>query len=138
MADFFAFCHYLNQLIRKVLRMRSHKTDALQSFHFFQHGKKLGKGHWIFQSFSVGIYILSQKHYFGNSVCHKTFHFLYNGFRFPASLSSSNIRHNTVATEVIAAKHDIYTGFERIVALCGKILHDLIRSIPDIHDLHVR
>ena len=138
MADFIAFCHNFNQFIRKIFWMGSHKTNTLQSFHLFQHSEKLGKGHWIFQSFSVGVYILSQKHYLGNSVRHKSFHFLYNGLRFTASLSSSYIRHNTVAAEVVAAKHDIYTGFERIVTLCGKILHNLIRSLPDIYDLHVR
>ena len=137
MADLFAVCHSFNQLIRKILRMGSHKADALQSLHLFQHLKKLCKSHRFFQSLTVRVYVLPKKHYLRNTICNQTFHFFYNSLRLTASLTSSYIRNDTVTAEVIAAKHNIDARFKGIVSFCRKILHDLICTFPDIYYLMV-
>ena len=66
----------------------------------------------MFQILSIGVDILSQKHDFHYAVFYQSFNLPDNIFRLSAALPSPHIGHNAVAAEVVAAKHDIDTGFE--------------------------
>ena len=116
MTDFFALCHNLNQLVRKILGMRGHEPNPFQSIDLFYHRQKLRKGHRVFQSFSIGIHVLTKKHDFHHTVSHQLFDFVDDSLRLPASFSSANIGNDAIAAEVVAAEHDIYTGFKRIIS----------------------
>ena len=118
--------------------MRGHKPDPPQSFNLLYFLKKLGKSHRLFQIFSIRIYILSQKHDFHHSICHQTFNLPDNIPWIPAPLSSSYIGNNTIAAEIIAAKHNVDTGFKRIFPLNRKILYNLVCILPDVNDHPVR
>ena len=61
-----------------------------------------------------------------------------NIFRIPASLTTTDIRYDTVTAEIIASKHDVDTGFELILSVYRQVFHDLIRIFPDIDDHAVR
>ena len=87
--------------------MRGHKPDSLQPLNLIDLSQKLGKGNRRFQVFSIRIHILSQKHNLYNAVCHQLSDFIQDILRPAASLSSPHIGNNTVAAEVIAAKHNI-------------------------------
>src|SRR5699024_682547 len=97
--------------------------DPLQPLDLLYLLEKLSKGHRFFQIFSIRIYILSQKHDFHNSICHQTFNLPDNILWIPAPFSSSYIRNNAIAAEIIAAKHNVDTGFKRIFPLNRKILY---------------
>ena len=53
--------------------------------------------------------------------------------RLPAPLPAPHIRNDTVAAEIVAAKHDIDAGLKGVLPLYRKILHDLVCILPDIH-----
>ena len=108
-ADFFGCFHDCNQIIRQIFRMRRHKPNPLQSLNLLYHLQKLRKGDRLFQIFSVRIHILPKQHDLNYPVCHQTFNLPDNILRLPAPLPAPHIRHNTIAAEVVAAKHDIYT-----------------------------
>ena len=113
--------------------MRSHKTNTFQSFNLLDFLKQLCKADWVFQILAVGIDILSKEHDFLHAICHVTLNLTNNILRFTASLTATHIRNNTVTAEIVAAEHDIDTGFEGILALIRQIFHDLVGILPDIH-----
>ena len=133
-ADLLGMLHHLDQLIRQILGVGGHETDPLQSFDSFYILQKLCKGNGLFQIFTVRIYILSQEHDLYNAVCHQTLDLPDDILRITASLSAADIGDNTIAAEIIAAEHNIDTGFERILSLHRQIFHDLVRILPDIND----
>ena len=87
----------------------------------------------MFQCLSIGINVLSQKHNFRYTVSHQTLDLFYDRLRFATLLSSSYIWYNTVTAEIIAAKHDIHTGFKGILSLYRQVFYDLICIFPYIH-----
>ena len=131
-ADLFAVAHRIDQLLREILRVGGHETDPLKTFDLFHSSQEFRKCDRIFQILSVGVDVLSQKHDFHDTVSHQSLDLLNNIFRLPASLASAHIRHDAVAAEVIAAEHDVDTGFERILSLDREFLHDLVCSFPYI------
>ena len=137
-ADFFGSAHHFDQFIRQIFWMGRHKPDSLQSLDFFNLLKKLCKCHRMLQILSIGIDILSQKHNLHNSVCYETLNLTYDRFRVSAAFPSTHIWYNTVTAEIIAAEHDINTGFERILSLNRKVFNDLICIFPDINYHPVR
>ena len=126
--------HHIDQLIRQIHRMRSHKTDPLQSLDLIHLLQKLRKGDRMLQILSIRIDILSQQHNFNNTICHQLFDLLNDLLRFPAALPSPDIWHDTIAAEVVAAKHNVNTALKGIFPLDRKLLHNRIRVLPDIHD----
>ena len=135
MTDFLTLRHSRNQFVRKILRMRSHKTDTFQAFYVFQHFQKLCKCYRMFQRLTVRVYILSQKHNLRHPISNQTFYFFDNCLRLTAAFTSTYIRNDTVTAEIIAAKHDIDTGFKCIISFCRKVLNNLVGTFPDVYDL---
>lgn len=41
---------------------------------------------------------------------------------------------DAIAAEIVAAKHDVDTGFKEIFPVTGQIFHDLVGVLPDIDD----
>ena len=117
--------------------MRSHKPDSLQPLDLLHLLKKLCKSHRILQSLSIRVYILSQKHNLCNAIRHQSLYLFHNRLRLTASFTPSYIRHNAITAEIITSKHNIHTGLKRIITLCRQLLHDLIRTLPDIDQLAV-
>ena len=113
--------------------MRSHKTNTFQSFNLLDFLKQLGKADWVFQILTIGIDILSKEHDFLHAICYVTLNLTDNILRFTASLTTTHIRDNTITAEIVAAKHDIDTCFERVLAFIRQILHNLIGIFPDIY-----
>ena len=89
----------------------------------------------MLQRLTIRVNILSQKHYFCHTICNQCFDFFHDCFRLAALLSSSYIRHDAIAAEIIAAKHNIYTCFKGIFTISRHSLYDLIRLFPDVNDL---
>ena len=118
--------------------MRSHKPDSLQSLDLLHLLKKLCKRHRILQSLSIRVYILSQKHNLCNAIRHQSLYLFHNRLRLTASLTPSYIRYNAIAAEIIASKHNIHARFKRIITLCRQLLHNLVRTLPDIDQLAVK
>ena len=114
--------------------MGSHESDSLNAVDFFHLPKKLRKGNGHIQIFSIGIDILSKEHDLLHPILGKLLNFPEDILRVPASFPASYIRYDTVAAEIIASKHDINSGFERIFSFYRKIFHDLVSILPDIHD----
>ena len=137
-ADLFGLCHHADQVVRKILRMRGHEADTLQSFDLLNLLQQFCKGHRLLQILSIRIDILPQQHDFHHTVFYKSFNLTDDILRFPASLPAAHIGYNTVAAEIIAAKHNINAGLERIFTLNRKIFHDLVRIFPDVNDHSVR
>ena len=106
-ADLPGISHYLNQLIRQILRMGGHKPDPADPVNFLYHLKKFCKGTGLIQSLPIGIHILSKQHDLHYAVRRQRFDFFYDVFGAPASLPSPDIRHNTITAEVIAAEHNV-------------------------------
>ena len=92
----------------------------------------------MLQVLSIGIDILTEQHDFHNTICYQMFDLSHNIFRIPASLTTTDIRYDTVTTEIIASKHNVDTGFELIFSIHRQIFHDLIGIFPDINDHAVR
>ena len=118
--------------------MGSHKADSLQSFNLLNLLKKLCKCHRLFQILSIRVYILTKEHNFYHTICHKSFNLANDIFGITASLTSTHIRYDTVAAEIIASEHDIDAGFKRILPLYREVLHDLVRVLPDINRHGIR
>ena len=108
-ADLLGMLHHLDQLIRQIFGVGGHETNPLQSLDSFYILQKLCKGNGLFQIFTVRIYILSQQHDLYNAVCHQTLDLPDDILRITASLSAADIGDNTIATEIIAAEHNIDT-----------------------------
>ena len=108
-ADLLGMLHHLDQLIRQILGVGGHETDSLQSLNFFYFLQKLCKGNGLFQVLAIGIHILSQQHDLYNAICHQSLDLPDDILRITASLPTTDIRHNTVAAEIIAAEHNIDT-----------------------------
>ena len=92
--------------------MGSHKSDSLQSFNLLNLLKKLCKCHRLFQILSIRVYILTKEHNFYHTICHKSFNLANDIFWITASLTSTHIRYDTVAAEIVTSEHDVNTGFE--------------------------
>ena len=129
--------HDLYEFVGQVLWMGCHKTDPLNSVYLLHFLQKLRKGHGIVQVLSIGIYILTKEHDFHHSVRCQLLYFLNDFFRPAAALPSSYIGYNTVAAEIIAAKHNIDSRLKRKLAFHRQILYDLVRILPYIHN-HLR
>ena len=112
--------------------MGSHKADSLQSFNLLNLLKKLCKCHRLFQILSIRVYILTKEHNFYHIICHKSFNLANDIFWITASLTSTHIRYDTVAAEIVTSEHDVNTGFEGKFTFARKILHNLIGILPDI------
>ena len=137
MAYLLAFSHIFDQFVRQILWMGSHEPDPFKAWNSFYHLKKLRKGYRMLQGFAIGIYILSKKHHLCHPICYQRLHFIYDRLRLSAALPSTYIRNNTVAAEIIAAEHNIYPGFERVITLCRQFFHDLFCTFPNFHQLAV-
>ena len=135
MTDFPAFGHHCDQFVGQILRMGRHKTDAADPFDLLCLTEKLREGDRRIKGFSVRIDILSKKHDLRNAVFCKLFDLPKDRLGFTAFLSSSDIRDDTVAAEIVAAEHYIHTGLERIFPCGGQSFHDLGAVLPDIDDL---
>ena len=133
-ADFLRMFHHFNQFVREILWMRCHKTNSFQSLDLLNFGKKLCKGHRMFQCLSVRIYILTKQHHFYDAICHEPLDLTDDIFRISAAFTATHIRHDTVATEVVTAKHNIDTGFEGKFPLTREIFHNLVCIFPNIND----
>ena len=136
-ADFFGLFHHLYQFLRQVFGVGSHKTDALNPLYLLHFPQKSGKSDRTF-SIPVRIDVLAQKHHFHHAFRCKLPNLPQNLFRLPAALPPSHIGHNAVAAEIVAAKHNVDTGFKRVLSVQGKIFYNLIRSLPDIQDHPLR
>ena len=133
-ADLLTVTHRLDQVIGQILRVGCHETDALQSLNLINLAEKLGKCHRLLQVLSVGVDVLSQQHDLHNAVCYQSLDLIDDILRLSAALPSAHVRHDAVAAEVVAAKHDVDTGLKGIFAVYRKLLHDLVGILPDIHD----
>ena len=114
--------------------MRCHKTDPANAVNLLHLAEKLRKGHGILQILSIGIDILAQQHDLGHTVRSQLLDFPDNVLRLPAPLPATHIGHNAVAAEIIAAEHDVDARPEGVFPLNGKLLHDLLRILPDIYN----
>ena len=81
---------------------------------------------------------MPQQHHLHHAVRYQFFYLADDIFWISAALPSSHVRNDTVAAEIIAAEHDVDAGFKSVFAVRRQILHDLIRSLPDIHNHIVR
>ncbi len=72
--------------------------------------------------------------YLHDAVLNQLFNLTDDVLRRTAALASAHIRYDTVAAEIVAAKHDINARLKCIFALRRQILDDLISSFPDIDD----
>ena len=133
-ADLFRMLHHLNEFLRQILGMGSHESDPLQAFDLLHFLQKLRKGNGVLQILAVGIHILSEQHDLHHTVRHQAFNLPNDILRITAAFPAADIGDNTIAAEIIAAEHDIDTGFERIFSLYRQIFHDLVRILPDIND----
>ena len=131
-ADLFAVAHRIDQLLREILRVGGHETDALQPFDFINLAQKLGKRHRLLEILSVRVDVLTEQHDLHNAVCNEAFDLCNDFLRLPAALAAAHIRYDTVAAEVVATEHDIDAGFERIFPVNRKIFYDLVGIFPDI------
>ncbi len=134
MADLGKLLHGLDQLVRQILGMGSHKTDALDAVNLCRLPQKLRKGDGHFQIFSVGVYILSKKHDLHHAVRRQFLNLPQDILRLAASLPPPHIGDNAVAAKIVAAKHDVNPRFKEVFSLRRKILHNLVRILPDIDD----
>ena len=135
-AYFFRLCHHLDQLVREILRMGCHKTNAPDALDFFHLAQKRRKTHRLRQIFSVGIDVLPQQHDLHNAILCQPLDLADNVARLSAALPPAHIRHDTVAAKIIAAEHDVHAGFEAVFSPERQILHDLPRILPDV-DHHI-
>ena len=113
--------------------MGGHKTDAPKAVDRLHLLKQLCKCHWLFQILSVGIHILAQKHHLHHAVCDETPDLSHDILGIPASLTAAHVRNDTVAAEIIAAKHNINAGLERVLPVGGKFFHDPVGPLPDVN-----
>ncbi len=130
--------HHLYQLLGQILGVGGHETDAQKPFYLLDLLQKPGECDGLVQISAIGIHVLSQKHDFNHPVRHKIPYFLKDILRPPAPLPAPHIGYDAIAAEVVAAKHDIYPRFKRILALNRQILHNLVRILPDIYNHSVR
>ena len=114
--------------------MRSHETDTLQSLDLLDLLQKLCKSNRLIQVLSIRIDILSQKHNFHNTICHKVLDLTDDFTRFSASLPSSYIRNNAITAEIITAKHNVDTALETEFTLVWQLLYDLVGIFPYINN----
>ena len=138
LTDLFGIFHNLNQFIGKILWMRGHKPDPFQAFNLLDFLKKLCKGYRLLKVFSVGIYILPKQHDLNHAILYQHLDFPDNILWTAAPFSSPDIGYNTIAAEIIAPKHNVDAGFKEIFPIRWKLLHDLIRVLPDVNDHAVR
>ena len=61
----------------------------------------------MFQIFSIGVYILAEKHHLCDTVRHQAFNLADDVLGIAAELSPSYLWHDTVTAEIIASKHDV-------------------------------
>ena len=58
-ANLITFLHCQNQFIGHILGMRSHETNTFNAFHLIYHTQQFCEGNWIFQIFTIRVYILT-------------------------------------------------------------------------------
>ena len=73
LAYFWIFCHYMQELMRKIFWMGRHKTDSFYSLYLTYFFQKVSK---IFIFIKIRVYILSQKCYLFKSFPCQLFYFL--------------------------------------------------------------
>ena len=132
-ADLVGGSHGLDELLRKILRMTGHKTDPSDSRHRLHLPQQLGEGDLPGKASAVRIDILPQQHDLRHAVLRQLPDLRDDLLRAAAALPASDVRHNAVAAEIVAAKHDIHAGLESVLPLHRKILHNPVRLLPDIH-----
>ena len=126
--------HNGNELVGEILRVRRHKTDAIDSVHLAHHIKKLGKCDFLFKCLAVGIYVLPEQHDFAYAVRSQLLTLPNDIDRLSADLTSAHIRNNTVCTEVIAPIHNIDAGLKGILALGRQTLRKVRRRLNYFDD----
>ena len=114
--------------------MRGHEADTLQSLDLLNLLQKLCKSNRLIQILSIGIHVLSQKHNFHNTICHKVLNLTDDLPWLSASLPSSYIWNDAVTAEIVTAKHDIDTALKTEFTLIWQLFHDLVCIFPYIHD----
>ena len=113
-SDFAALQDGVQQFRRCVLRVGRHKPNHEFAWDIVDFLQELCKCQRLFQVFPVGLHILSQQHDLFVAVCHQLAYFPEDLFRVTAAFSATDIRHNAVCAEIVAAKHNGNGCLERM------------------------
>ena len=113
--------------------MRGHKTNPPYAFNLFNLLQKLRKGNLLIQIFPIRVDILSKQHNLCNAVLRQTPDFVQNILYLTAAFPAAYIGNNTIAAEIIAAKHNIGAGLKGILTFNRQILYNPVRILPDIY-----
>ena len=103
MANFRVVQKNVDEFVRIVARMRACKADALNAADF---GDLRQKRREVFGSGLVGVYRLAKQHHFGNALVGCSADFGENVVRFAVFLGTAEVRHDAVATALVATALD--------------------------------
>ena len=95
----------IGQFLCSVLGMGRHKAYPEVALYLVQFTQKLRKSHTLIKVLSVGIDVLSQKHYLLVAVTDQSPYLIDYILRLSAALSASDIGNYAVGAEIIAAEH---------------------------------
>ena len=130
MADVPALRNRVEQLVRRVLRVRGHKAQTVVAVNRVNAAQKLRKIHFLRQALAVGVHVLSKQRNFFVALLNELAALGDDGIRVAALLPAAHIRHNAVRAEIVAAVHHGHPRACVAVAAHRQAFNDLFRFMP--------
>ena len=127
-ADLFALRNQIDQFSGTVFRVRGHKADAEIPLKLFDLMQQLCKVNRMLQTFTVRVYILTQKENLLVAHGNDFFCLTDNLFRLTPYLSAADIRNDAVGTEVVTAIHDLKGSLNALSTLNREVFGNTIFS----------
>ena len=121
---FFAFRHGFEELFRGVLGVAGHKADDKLSGNVVHHADKVGKVHSAVEVLAVAVHILAKESYVLVAGGYKLSGLGHYGLGTAGTLPTTDIGHDAVGAEVVAAVHNAYPCLHAPVTDSGLTLGD--------------
>ena len=130
--NLFTLGNSIQKFYRTILGMRGHKAYSEISVDCIDFTKKSCEINVVFESLTVRVNVLSEKHYLLEACVYHFASLGYNLFFSSGNLSSSDVWHDTVGTEIVAAVHYRKPTLKILVAVNRDSLDDIVVFIRNL------
>ena len=124
--------HHLDQLIRKILRVRGHIADALKARQLCHGGEQLREARAARDVIAIGIDILTEQGDLETAIRDQLLALTENRRRIARLLPTTHVRHDAVGAEIIAAVADVHRALETVAAVTRQLLDDHLRIVEHL------
>ena len=124
--------HHLDELIREILRVRSHIADTPESRELCHSGEQLREARAARDVIAIGIDILTEQGDLETAIRDQLLALTQDRRRIPRLLASTHIRHDAVGAEIIAAVADVHRALEAVTPVTRQLLDDHLRIVEHL------